>query len=361
MASRGTRRGHGSRSASAEPGVGAGCWVVLGAAGNQLGPGRLPGGLRVTSLPGLSRLPHPQRGVGVRHRSRLPRRGRAIPPRRGLGGTRAGSPRQAGSPSPRLGRREPCGARAEEPAAASPRERRRGEAGAGARWSRLRAAIFLGGEGWGEMDAVTRGGATAGECQPRGGERQEREPSPSPSLSPLALARGRSGPGPGPRSISASWDPSLGIFQPPGEQGLVCGWGSPGDGDWGCGCPACPHVPKGPRNGDRGSWVGWAAWERAADGGGKLRHRRRKGAVLTQPGAGGLLANPLFFCQRRRGRRCTGPEAGAKRSPRHRGAAASPASAGSCPWGSRTPCPPPPAHHCWWARGLSCGFLDTQC
>lgn len=49
-----------------------------------------------------------------------------------------------------------------------------------------------------------------------------------------------------------------------------------------------PMSLKVPAMGTMGSWVGWGSWEEEAEGGGKLRHGGKKGAVLTQLGWGGF-------------------------------------------------------------------------
>lgn len=146
----GTRRGHGAgqhwQSRRCQPGAG---WC-RDTAGSQLGPWQLQG-------PRVGRL---SRGSAGCHSPSVGP-GHAVPPRCGTGVIPAGSCRRWG----------PCCPSA-RPIHAGPERWIRlrhlpasgggGEAGAAARWSRLCTAIFLGGEGWGEMDALTCGGATAG-------------------------------------------------------------------------------------------------------------------------------------------------------------------------------------------------------
>lgn len=150
-----------------------GSWVVPYAAGSQLGPWRLQG-------PGTGRVCEAQPQSSPSARPRCP-----SPVWHGGHGSWRLSP--VGSPLP-LSQADPCGARAMDPAPASPRERRRGEAGAAARWSRLRTAIFLGGEGWGEMDALMCGGATAGNVtEGRRAAGAGAEPIPVPSPVPVLV------------------------------------------------------------------------------------------------------------------------------------------------------------------------------
>lgn len=112
--------------------------------------------------------------------------------------------------------------------------------------------------------------------------------------------------------------------------------------------------------GTAGSWVCWGAWEEEADGGGKLRHGGRKGVVPARLGLGGPFSEPALLLLEEDGETLCRPRgcgADAKRSPHHRGVAASPTLAGSCPWGSRTPCLSSPPPLPLMGQGLVKGFL----
>lgn len=161
--------------------LGAGwCWDP---AGSQLGPGQLLGppawsefarAQPAAASPAWGQCTAPQPAALAR-----PRR----PSPAWAGGHPTWPPSPAGSLSPLSEAKPSRGPERRSQLRRLPCVAAGGGGGHAARWSRLRAAIFLGGESWGEMDALTRGGATAGECQPRGGEQREREPSPSPSPS----------------------------------------------------------------------------------------------------------------------------------------------------------------------------------
>lgn len=186
--------GHGEGAGAVGTGR-AGCWVVPGPAWEPPGPVEAPGTPSGASLPGLSRCRSPSVGSSA-----------TLPgcPRCGTGVTPAGPHRPWGpcrpSATPIRAGPEPWIRLRLLPASGGG-----GEAGAAARWSRLCTAIFLGGEGWGEMDALTCGGATAGNVtEGRRAAAAGAEPVPVPIPVPVLV------PGPGPWSSSSLVGPSPG-------------------------------------------------------------------------------------------------------------------------------------------------------